>query len=588
MNFLGISNLSKSNNVNNIIKQISNHFTSKECKVLSFSDKKSISQVLNIWAIDEQYTNQSDFNIVESNKYCFLGKGFLKNTLTPISTKYFNESKTDNIETFLNKIDGEYILFEYNTDNISILRSPSSQIPIFYKKIENDEIIFSSKIEYISLFCDIADINWDYLCSFIIHGALLSNSSPFKECLELPFGCSLKLARGNVSINRAWKPENFFLNKCNSNSDEALVNDLELSLKQMTFGVEEIFVEFSSGVDSTSILFCLKNILQKNQTLHPIHFYNPKSKAANEIKLAGKICHSLKLPLKTFNFLDFLPFSFSKLPFKPDKPGNFLIYQELENAYTKVIPQNKTFKFVSGHGGDNLLLTPPPLELLSDFFDDKGFNGLNSKMLDLFSYLRTPFFQLVKEILIHKLKTKNYNYQKGLTWGNETINSFVKNKFVHPFFQEKLRIPAGKLYQIYFIYEGFQLLNLNLRAPGNYTAFPFLYQKMIETGLSIPTYDLFKKGFDRYPIRKGISKKFNTNLIWRKDKGEMSLAFQLGLKNNIEQILELCLEGNFARNKLIDRKKAHSAIISVCNGKHEEQWSIAKLIMAEVFLSYWQ
>ena len=86
------------------------------------------------------------------------------------------------------------------------------------------------------------------------------------------------------------------------------------------------------------------------------------------------------------------------------------------------------------------------------------------------------------------------------------------------------------------------------------TYYPFLYEPVVEFALSFPTYELFDKGYDRYPLRKAVSEIFKTDTVWRRDKSQTTGLFQLGIKQNLDHVLDICLKGHFVKQGLIDKE----------------------------------
>jgi asparagine synthase (glutamine-hydrolysing) len=103
------------------------------------------------------------------------------------------------------------------------------------------------------------------------------------------------------------------------------------------------------------------------------------------------------------------------------------------------------------------------------------------------------------------------------------------------------------------------------------------YQPIVNSS-GTTTYDSYSKGFDRFPLRSSISNYFNTDSVWRTDKGDISGVMQLGFRKNIKRIVELCLEGHFARNGLIEKDLLWESLKKTVKG-HDNQglWSLDHL-----------
>ncbi len=118
-------------------------------------------------------------------------------------------------------------------------------------------------------------------------------------------------------------------------------------------------------------------------------------------------------------------------------------------------------------------------------------------------------------------------------------------------------------------------------------SYPFLYAPVVEYALSLPTYTLFDKGYDRYPLRKSVSDRFRTERVWRRDKSQTTGIFQLGMKKNLDYILSLCAKGHFVQRELIEKEELEKTISLISHGDTNDLWPFTHLASAEIFLSYW-
>ena len=173
-------------------------------------------------------------------------------------------------------------------------------------------------------------------------------------------------------------------------------------------------------------------------------------------------------------------------------------------------------------------------------------------------------------------------------WIKQALHQQTSSDFVHPIYETlSKKILPGKYDQVDALYEGFASIHVEIN-PIVPTCYPYLYEPVIDFALSFPTYDLFKKGYDRYPLRKAVSGRFKTNTVWRSDKSETTGIIQLGVKKNLEHVLELCLEGQFVKQGFIDKEELHQTILLISNGGIEHLWPFIHLASAEIFLNTWK
>lgn len=179
---------------------------------------------------------------------------------------------------------------------------------------------------------------------------------------------------------------------------------------------------------------------------------------------------------------------------------------------------------------------------------------------------------------------------KRAPWLSKEVFLLEKKMRYHPFFdgERTTKSLPGKFGLIDAIYSGLSTIKTDIRDDGtNPVFFPLFSQPLLELVLSIPTYESYHDGYNRYLFRKAISDTFKTTAVWRQDKGETSGIEQRGLKSNEKRILELCLEGNMVKQGLINKEQLHAGILEVMNGQKDYQWAITNLICAETFMNYW-
>ena len=178
--------------------------------------------------------------------------------------------------------------------------------------------------------------------------------------------------------------------------------------------------------------------------------------------------------------------------------------------------------------------------------------------------------------------------EKPPDWIKNEVIQKTSTSFMHPIYEYlPSSVLPGKYEQIDALYEALASIHMEMHHVHP-IYYPFLYRPVVEFALSFPSYDLFDKGYDRYPLRKAISERFKTKTIWRIDKGQTTGLFQLAIKKNMDRILSLCLEGEFAKQGLIDTASLHQTITFLSNGHAKDFWPFMRLASIEIFFRYWK
>ncbi len=511
--------------------------------------------------------------------------------------RYSKEVECYSIEDVNKNFWGDYIAFLVCNNFLKeIFRGLCSVQSVYYKVIEGD-LIFGSHISYFGNIKK-GSLNLNYLSRFLLYGQSLSTETAFLEISELQVGCSLS-ALGDYPTKMVWNPTdytNVTRKKC---GDTQLAETLDYVIKKQCKDVKSTILDYSGGLDSTALLYTMKQNLPDKGALKALNCYHSSVASSNESEFAKRVCNNLDVPFLGYDYKK------NKLPFTPvqfaqefiDKPDPALIRYMVDSDIAEMVKKMGYHHLFNGEGGDHLFMCPPAIESLSDLIIDKKFNLLRQKTGEIATIFRKNIFELLsitKKNLFSYILRNGYQNILELTqfrasWHTEDLVNLQKNFSFHPFYYQKHdRILPGKFYQIDNIYIALSVITSDIRNQLIKCYYPILTQPMIELALSFPAYELYQNGYDRFPFRNSISKAFSTQDVWRKDKGESTGTALLGMKKYIKYVTSLLMDGYFAKEKLIDRELLYQNIKQLTNGYADNQWAIIHLVACELFLEHWQ
>ena len=562
---------------------------------------KQIRQKNLLLYVSEQSSKHDKDVCISSDTAILLGRVFNKFTQKSLGSLELERSHRDISERLVQEYWGKYICISFNQtlNRTEVIRDPTGQLPFFYYKNSDGQIILSNEMVVLSkLLNQKLDYDWDYLSSYLLYGSTYSTLSPFKEVKELPPGCILTISGNSVNSKIAWTPSSNKESHCDANTfEEQFISNLLNSLKSWGSNYEEIVLSLSGGLDSSALLFVLKEAFKGSKKITAVNFFHPKVRSSIELNYARQVCKENDLELKEFDLSDALPCSCSKkLFYTPNKPSPSLAFVEQELLISSLLMKEKSSLFVSGHGGDHILMCPPPVASIVDCIKERGFSETWGKINELATYYRKPFASILingsgsilKGGVFDKSKKNSLSQHTNAPWLTDYAKKRSPTDLLHPgiFDIPKHTLP-GKREQIEAFYQAQQSIYLNTEDHTNPTFYPLMYQPSVETALSLPSYSLYGEGYDRLPFRRAISKHYSTNSVWRRSKGRTAGIVQLGVKKNLDYILELCLEGRFANQGLLDRDVLSSRIKLFAHGQKEFLWPLLNLISGEIFLKYW-
>lgn len=537
--------------------------------------------------------------IWENESSILMGRAFDKTNSIPLDKKIFKDLEHVTKEEFLGRFWGKYLYLNTKEEKFDIVIDSTGQLPFFYYPFPNGNILFSSDIEIIfKILGQRPEYNWEYLCSYLVYGTGSAIQTPFKNIFELPPACCLRVTKKERKTSPFWNPLSSY-NKPEEKEKNA-VDVLKETLKPWIAPYNNIVVSLSGGLDSSSLMYCLKDILKEGQNLKAINYFHSQVKSSNELAHARKVCEETGTELIEIDASNSLPFDphRKKQSLKPNKPFPGMNSKRWLEIIFDYLPSRDPFAFISGHGSDHIFMRPPSKKSTADYLLEKGIRGYKGQLENIAQFYRDPLYSILRENLkgvgsylcAHLPKKRDIKNQLMPlpAWGKKELRDKTSSEFVHPIYMDfpKSVLP-GKYEQIDSLYEGFASIHLEMTNQADPTYYPFLYEPVVEFALSFPTYELFGKGYDRYPLRKSVSEIFKTDTVWRRDKSQTTGLFQLGIKRNLNYVLDLCLEGHFVKQGLIDKEGLQRTINLLGNGDIKHLWPFMYLASAELFLRDW-
>ena len=547
---------------------------------------------------------QDKDQVWENASSVLIGHVFTKDPRVSFTENYFKNASNLNKEKILEKIWGKYVYININKEELlfEIVVDLTGQLPFFYYILPNRNILFSSNIEIIfKVLAKKPEYNWEYLCSYLFYSDSSSIITPFKDIYELPPSCCLKITKNERRTETFWNPLSSYEKNLSYSKREA-VEVIQETLKPLIEPYQNICVSLSGGLDSSSLVYCLNSVKKKDQILSAQNHFHADIKSSNELFYARKVCKETGIELLEVETSHPLPFSSApkNLPLKPNKPFSGLITSGMAKRTSDYLPSDGSCIFLSGHGGDHIFQRPPSQKSASDYFLEVGLRGFKDKLNDIAHFYRDSIFSILKKNItglpsyfllrrLEKRHTRDFQ-DKTLTpkWIKGELLKQVSFDFKHPIYEElPSRILPGKYDQINSLYEGLASIQVAIN-PMKPTYYPFFCEPIVEFALSFPSYKLFSKGYDRYPLRQSVSARFKTETVWRRDKGHTTGIFQQGLKKNIEYVLSLCLEGQLVKQGFIDKDKLHKTILLISSGDINYMQSFTNLALIEMFINSWE
>ncbi|MBA3814416.1 MAG: hypothetical protein H0X26_08025 [Alphaproteobacteria bacterium] len=535
----------------------------------------------------------------ENDSSILLGRVFEKERSDALDKETFKEQSLLSTEAVLNQVWGKYVYLNVNNKQLEVIVDSTGQLPFFYYPFSDGSILFASDIEIIfKVLNQKPEYNWEYLCSYLIYSNRSAIQTPFKNIFELPAACSLKITKNERKTIPFWNPLHSYKNQ--DLQEKNAVSILQNTLKPWIEPYKNICVSLSGGLDSSALVYCLKELVTKDQKLTALNYFHSQVKSSNELAHARQVCKEMGIELIEVDASNSLPFdsSYKKRPLKPNKPLPGFISLKWLETIAEHLPTHEASTFISGHGSDHIFMRPPSKKSTADYLLEKGIKGYKKQLENIANFYRDPLYSVLREnaanLWSYSFSHTNQkrNFQKPMDeipcWVKQEARQKTSQGIIHPIYAHlPKKILPGKYDQINAVYEGLASIHVPIDNQIDPTYYPFLYEPVVEFALSFPTYELFDKGYDRYPLRKSVSDTFKTNTVWRRDKSQTTGLFQLGIKRNLESVLSLCLEGHFVKLGMVDEEGLRRTINLIGSGDAKHLCPFIHLASLELFLRFW-
>ncbi|HUX79287.1 MAG TPA: asparagine synthase-related protein, partial [Alphaproteobacteria bacterium] len=258
---------------------------------------------------DKLSTPQDMDGVWENESSILVGRALDKERSCALAKATFKDLSLLSTEATLNEIWGKYVYINVNkkTSHFEIVVDSTGQLPFFYYPFSDGSLLFASHIEILfKILGQKPEYNWEYLCSYLIYGSSSSIQTPFKNVLELPPACSLKVTRNERKTAPFWNSLSSY--KKPELQEKDAVQVLQSTLKPWIEPYQTICVSLSGGLDSSSLVYCLKDIVKKDQTLKALNYFHSQVKSSNELSHARKVCQETDIELIEVDASNSLPF----------------------------------------------------------------------------------------------------------------------------------------------------------------------------------------------------------------------------------------------------------------------------------------
>jgi asparagine synthetase B (glutamine-hydrolysing) len=321
---------------------------------------------------------------------------------------YFYETVANQPEQKIDEIDGYYgvVILYKATASVEVFRDPIGMQPLYYAT-ENDNYLFSSTLKEIKEALPDATICEEFFLKCLEE--ITPNTHEltiYKEILRIAPNSKYKFKEGKAT--ERYKLFNFNNIAIQNRTDEEAIKlfqeNLEKSIEHRIKGQNELFFQYTGGLDSTGILAVTRFLKGNTEGFHSyIHQYFPNHQSFDEMHIVKKLHHTEGLPLPYYTPETHFETLQEEVAHGKKNHTFMLINQVLDNIYIDINHKKGKLLF-SGFGGDEgITFNEMPRFFVNQLIDFKIGKAMQSiKVYGIKRYLS----QLIKtDLRILFLKT---------------------------------------------------------------------------------------------------------------------------------------------------------------------------------------
>lgn len=483
---------------------------------------------------------------------------------------------------------GGYVAFLIVHENVVVIRDPSGAVPCYYAEVTGGLAVSSDVEGLVSASRRHPGVDWDGL---FLHLAGLEFKRPrtaLAGISELLAGNRLD-TRNPKTADAVWSPWDYIrpAKETDRESAERLKAIVDVSVDAWGSCFPKAGVSLSGGLDSSIVVAALRNRADR-LTLVNLASNDAEGDERQYARLAAGAVHA---PLSEIFYdpadVDFTRSTSSYLP----RP----IYSALAMAdiavKRRLAAENSLDAWMSGLGGDNVFcIMNSPVALL----DRLSIEGLSPKIVQTFRDVLRLTGRSIREIMREAWRSRQ-RYRGRFNWAPET-EFLSKSKrrladelvrFDHPWLSPPVGTPMGKVEHVASL----------LRIQGSIDGFersgpplvnPLLSQPVIETCLSIPTWQWCAGGRNRAIARQAYADILPARLLNRRSKGGPNgFAFRV-MNANRATLKALLVDGMLVENRILDGDEIAGAFSEDMPLSTNNCFHLSFLAEAEIWCRHWE
>ncbi|BAK67365.1 hypothetical protein SLG_26900 [Sphingobium sp. SYK-6] len=465
-----------------------------------------------------------------------------------------------------------------------VLRDPSGLLPCYYAEIPT-ATLFASDVELLLASGEVRPaIDWRALLRHHYSRGLPEAGTALDGIRELLPGCSIGVPGHEPGQRPEWAPWQHVA--CRQDEHDTSAAERLRRLVFHTVGswaatCARPLVSVSGGLDSSIVAACLA---RSGRDVRCITMYTDDP-AGDERSHARVLCAHLGLPLTECRYaLEEIDIDRPVSPHLPRPIGRTLI-QAYERAHLEVARSEGSDAFITGNGGDNVFGYSQSAAAITDRYFARGFTpGLFMTFLDVCRQTGGGPGEALRAAWRTR-RRRRYPWPCSAMFLDSDA-CLATGEIAHPWFEAPPDALPGKAAHIAALLRVQHVLDPGRGAFAPVLT-PLVSQPVLEACLAIPSWQWRSGGRDRAVARLAFAADLPDAVLFRRTKGGPDGVSATILRNHREQIRSRLLEGNLARQQIIDRDAVDRRFRSDMPFTGEEQVRLLDLLDTEAWTGVW-
>jgi len=487
---------------------------------------------------------------------------------------------------------GGYISLSVRGDAVEILRDPSGALPCYQTAI-GGIALFASDMELLSAGGAVhGGVGWDALGRMLFSSGLPTRETALVGIDMILAGTTLVLDGHREETVTNWSPWDFAeppAGEDQAAASERLLRAIDQAVGAWTLRYRHPLLSVSGGLDSSIVAACIARSVgeQSGRQASCITLYTDDP-AGDERDYARQVCAPLDLPLVecryTLDAVDLGRALGAHLP----RPAGRVEAQPYEEAHRAVAAQVGADAFFTGNGGDNVFGYSQSAAALADRALHEGPGaGAFATLRDICRQTGAGPLRVTRAAMRIARAAPGYRWRPSPAFLHpELIASLQGLAFAHPWLEAPPGALPGKAAHIAGLLRAQVTLEPD-RSRFAPVVHPLLSQPVVETCLSIPSWQWRSGGRDRAAARDAFADRLPRPILERRGKGTPDPFCGEIVARKRGELRERLMDGQLAAHRLLDKNAIEETLRPDRPTTGEENVRLLELANVEAWLSYW-